>query len=89
MEILDVKNCTTDNRTMLVNSFPTDSDENFSPPFFSGGLFFNMYQIEIYNKSHQLVIKATFVDMNALSLFLKEHYDNHKQRLYITKYGGL
>lgn len=74
---------------MLVNSFPTDSDENFSPPFFSGGLFFNMYKIQIYNKSHQLVIEAAFVDMDAVWAFLKEHYNSDTQRLYITKYGGV
>ena len=73
---------------MLVNSFPTDSDEFFSPPLFSGGLF-TMYKISIFDKSHQLIIEATFVDMDAVGVFLKEHYDSRNHRLYITKYGGL
>jgi len=89
VEILDVKNCVIDNHAMLVNSFPTDSDEFFTPPFFSGGLFFTMYNIQIFDKNQNLLIQATFIDMDAVSAFLKEHYDSRNQRLYITKYGGL
>ena len=73
---------------MLVNSFPTDSDEFFSPPLFSGGLF-TMYKISIFDKNQNLLIEATFIDMDAVSAFLKEHYDSRNQRLYITKNGGL
>jgi hypothetical protein len=48
-----------------------------------------MYKIQIFNKNQQLLIEATFMDMDAVSIFLKEHYEPHNQRLYITKYGGL
>ena len=48
-----------------------------------------MYKIQIFNKSHQLVIEAAFLDMDAVSAFLKEHYNSDAQRLYITKYDGL
>jgi hypothetical protein len=48
-----------------------------------------MYKISIFDKSHQLIIEATFVDMDAVGVFLKEHYDSRNHRLYITKYGGL
>jgi hypothetical protein len=48
-----------------------------------------MYKIQIFNKNQQLLIEATFIDMDAVSAFLKEHYEPRNQRLYITKYGGL
>jgi hypothetical protein len=48
-----------------------------------------MYKISIFDKNQNLLIEATFLDMDAVSVFLKEHYDSRNQRLYITKYGGL